>query len=408
MSGHNKWSTIKQKKGKNDAARAKVFTKIGRELIVAIKDGGSADPSVNSKLKDCIAKAKAANVPNDNIERIIKKASSDADSTNYEAVTYEGYGPNGVAVIVEALTDNRNRTAGEVRHYFDKFGGNMGTQGCVSFMFSKKGVLVIEREDLEKDEDTVMSDALECGASDFEADDDVFTIYTETDDFGAVRDELEKLGYTKETDWMEYRITIPDELPERYYKYADIVIAKNKLNVRKVTRRMVNKENYGRKFFKLINETYYKLYGFSLLSDKQIDAYTKLYLGLLDTRMVSFIENENGELVAAGVTMPDLTAALQKCGGKLFPFGWFHLLKAIFWKPCDTLDMLLVGVREDYRGKGLNAVLVTDLYPRLKAMGFKYAETTAELETNDSIQAMWKYFEREQHKRRRVYAKKIE
>lgn len=219
---------------------------------------------------------------------------------------------------------------------------------------------------------------------------------------------LEKLGYTKETDWMEYRITIPDELPERYYKYADIVIAKNKLNVRKVTRRMVNKENYGRKFFKLINETYYKLYGFSLLSDKQIDAYTKLYLGLLDTRMVSFIENENGELVAAGVTMPDLTAALQKCGGKLFPFGWFHLLKAIFWKPCDTLDMLLVGVREDYRGKGLNAVLVTDLYPRLKAMGFKYAETTAELETNDSVQAMWKYFEREQHKRRRVYAKKIE
>ena len=195
MSGHNKWSTIKQKKGKNDAARAKVFTKIGRELIVAIKEGGSADPSVNSKLKDCIAKAKAANVPNDNIERIIKKAANDNDSTKYEAVTYEGYGPNGVAVIVEALTDNRNRTAGEVRHYFDKFGGNMGTQGCVSFMFSQKGVLVIEREELEKDEDTVMSDALECGAADFEADEDVFTIYTEPEDFGAVRDDLEKLGY---------------------------------------------------------------------------------------------------------------------------------------------------------------------------------------------------------------------
>ena len=195
MSGHNKWSTIKNKKGKNDAARAKVFTKIGRELIVAIKEGGSADPSVNSKLKDCIAKAKAANVPNDNIERIIKKAANDNDSTNYEAVTYEGYGPSGVAVIVEALTDNRNRTAGEVRHYFDKFGGNMGTQGCVSFMFSQKGVLVIEREELEKDEDTVMSDALECGASDFEADEDVFTIYTEPEDFGAVRDDLEKLGY---------------------------------------------------------------------------------------------------------------------------------------------------------------------------------------------------------------------
>lgn len=195
MSGHNKWSTIKQKKGKNDAARAKVFTKIGRELIVAIREGGSADPTVNSKLKDCIAKAKANNVPNDNIERIIKKAASSNEGENYEAVTYEGYGPSGIAVIVEALTDNRNRTAGDVRHYFDKFGGNMGTQGCVSFMFEKKGVLVIEREELEKDEDTVMEDALECGAADFEADDDVFTIYTEPSDMGAVRDDLTAKGY---------------------------------------------------------------------------------------------------------------------------------------------------------------------------------------------------------------------
>ena len=189
MSGHNKWSTIKQKKGKNDAARAKVFTKIGRELIVAIRDGGSADPNVNSKLRDCIAKAKANNVPNDNIERIIKKAQG-GEQTNYEAVTYEGYGPCGVAVIVEALTDNRNRTAGEVRHYFDKFGGNMGTPGCVGFMFEKKGVLIIEREELEKDEDTVMEAALEAGASDFEADDDIFTIYTEPEDLSAVRDDL--------------------------------------------------------------------------------------------------------------------------------------------------------------------------------------------------------------------------
>ncbi len=195
MSGHNKWSTIKQKKGKNDAARAKIFTKIGRELIVAVKEGGSADPSVNSKLRDVIAKAKASNVPNDNIDRIIKKAAGDSDSANYESVTYEGYGPNGIAVIVEALTDNRNRTAGEVRHYFDKFGGNMGTQGCVTFMFEKKGVLVIEREDLDADEDKVMEDALESGASDFEADDDIFTIYTEPSDFGVVRDELTKLGY---------------------------------------------------------------------------------------------------------------------------------------------------------------------------------------------------------------------
>ena len=195
MSGHNKWSTIKQKKGKNDAARAKIFTKIGRELIVAVKEGGSADPSVNSKLRDCIAKAKANNVPNDNIDRIIKKAAGDTDSTNYESVTYEGYGPCGVAVIVEALTDNRNRTAGDVRHYFDKYGGNMGTPGCVSFMFEQKGVIVIDREDLEADEDTVMEHALEAGAADFEADEDVFTVYTEPADMGAIRDDLAAKGY---------------------------------------------------------------------------------------------------------------------------------------------------------------------------------------------------------------------
>lgn len=214
MSGHNKWSTIKQKKGKNDAARAKVFTKIGRELLVAVKEGGSADPNVNSKLRDVIAKAKAANVPNDNIERIIKKAAGDGDGSNYESVTYEGYGPNGIAVIVEALTDNRNRTAGEVRHYFDKFGGNMGTQGCVTFMFEKKGVLVIEREELEKDEDTVMEEALEAGASDFEADEDIFTIYTEPSDFSAVRDDLAKLGY-------EFASAEVEMVPNTYTKLED-------------------------------------------------------------------------------------------------------------------------------------------------------------------------------------------
>ena len=195
MSGHNKWSTIKQKKGKNDAARAKIFTKIGRELAVAVRDGGSADPSVNSKLKDCIAKAKANNVPNENIERIIKKASGDSDTNNYEAITYEGYGAGGIAVIVETLTDNRNRTAGDVRHYFDKFGGNMGTPGCVSFMFSQKGVLVIDREEFDFDEDKVMEDALENGASDMETEPDVFTIYTEPEDFSSVNEALTKLGY---------------------------------------------------------------------------------------------------------------------------------------------------------------------------------------------------------------------
>lgn len=214
MSGHNKWSTIKQKKGKNDAARAKIFTKIGRELIVAIRDGGSADPNVNSKLRDCIAKAKAANVPNDNIERIIKKAASSNEGDNYESVTYEGYGPSGIAVIVEALTDNRNRTAGEVRHYFDKFGGNMGTPGCVGFMFSKKGVLVVEREDFDKDEDTVMEEALEAGASDFEADEDIFTIYTEPDDFSAIRDDLAAKGYGFVSAEVE-------EVPSTYTKIED-------------------------------------------------------------------------------------------------------------------------------------------------------------------------------------------
>ena len=193
MSGHSKWSTIKRKKEKTDGARAKVFTKIGRELAVAVREGGSADPASNSKLKDCIAKAKANNVPNENIERIIKKAAGDGSGENYETVTYEGYGPSGVAVIVETLTDNRNRTAGDVRHYFDKYGGNLGTTGCVSFMFNKKGVIIIEKEGLE--EDVVMNDALEAGASDFQADEDVFEIYTEPDDFSAVRDDLEAKKY---------------------------------------------------------------------------------------------------------------------------------------------------------------------------------------------------------------------
>lgn len=193
MSGHSKWNNIKRKKEKTDGAKAKVFTKIGRELAVAVKEGGGPDPNANSRLKDCIAKAKAANVPNDNIERIIKKAAGDGDDTKYENIIYEGYGPNGIAVIVETLTDNRNRTAGDLRHYFDKFGGNLGTSGCVSFLFSKKGVFVIERED--HDEDKVMEDCLEVGAADFQADEDVFEIYTEPEDFSAVLSDLEKKGY---------------------------------------------------------------------------------------------------------------------------------------------------------------------------------------------------------------------
>ncbi len=194
MSGHSKWSTIKRKKEKTDGARAKVFTKIGRELAVAVREGGGADPASNSKLRECIAKAKANNVPNDNIERIIKKAAGSTDSSNYESITYEGYGPSGIAVIVETLTDNRNRTAGDIRHYFDKYGGNLGTTGCVSFMFEQKGVLVVEKEG--NDEDKVMEDALEAGAADFSAEsDDVFEIYTDPADFGAVMETLTEKGY---------------------------------------------------------------------------------------------------------------------------------------------------------------------------------------------------------------------
>jgi DNA-binding regulatory protein, YebC/PmpR family len=222
MSGHSKWSTIKRKKEKTDGARAKIFTKIGRELAVAVKEGGSADPAANSKLKDCIAKAKAANVPNDNIERIIKKAAGEGDANNYEECTYEGYGPSGIAVIVETLTDNRNRTAGEVRHAFDKFGGNLGTSGCVSFMFNKKGIIVIEREGL--DEDKVMTDALEAGASDFAADGDVFEITTEPSDFSAVREDLEQKNYTFVSAEEEM---VPDTYTE--ISDADVVVKMHKM-----------------------------------------------------------------------------------------------------------------------------------------------------------------------------------
>ena len=193
MSGHSKWENIKRKKGATDAARAKIFTKIAREIIVAVKAGGP-DPDNNSSLKDAIAKARSNNMPNDNINRTIKKAAGDTDGDNYESITYEGYGPAGVAVIVNALTDNRNRTASEVRHYFDKAGGNMGTPGSVTFMFDRQGVIVIEKEDV--DEDQLMEDALEAGASDFLTDEeDIFEIRTEPNDVGAIRDELEGKGY---------------------------------------------------------------------------------------------------------------------------------------------------------------------------------------------------------------------
>ncbi|HAN44918.1 MAG TPA: YebC/PmpR family DNA-binding transcriptional regulator [Ruminococcaceae bacterium] len=192
MSGHSKWNNIKRKKEKTDGQKAKIFTKIGREIAVAVREGG-ADPSVNGKLRDVIAKAKANNVPNDNIDRIIKKASSD-DKTNYENIFYEGYGPCGVAVIVETLTDNRNRTAGDLRHYFDKFGGNLGQTGCVSFMFSQKGVIVIENNGL--DEEKVMDDCFEAGAEDFNVEDDIIEIFTDAAKLSSVRDALAAKKYS--------------------------------------------------------------------------------------------------------------------------------------------------------------------------------------------------------------------
>lgn len=193
MSGHSKWANIKIKKGKSDAQRGKAFTKLGREIAIAVKMGGP-NPDGNSKLRDVIAKAKAANVPNDNIARSIKKASGEGNEAEYEEISYEGYGPGGVAVIVNTATDNRNRTAGDIRHFFDKFGGNLGQNGSVSFMFNKKGLIIIEN-DGSISEDELMMEALEAGAEDFSTESEYFEITTDPNDFSNVREALEKKGY---------------------------------------------------------------------------------------------------------------------------------------------------------------------------------------------------------------------
>lgn len=212
MSGHSKWKNIMHKKEKTDAQRAKVFTKIGKEMAIAIREGGP-DPIANSKLRDLIAKAKQNNVPNDNIDRIIKKASGE-DGAIYEEITYEGYGPSGVAVIVETSTDNRNRTGSDVRHYFDKFGGNLGQTGCVSFMFEDKGVIIISDEDGKLDENRLMEDALEAGAADFSRDEDVYEITTEVSDLTAVREALEAKGYVLDS-------AEEDKIPSNYVTLTD-------------------------------------------------------------------------------------------------------------------------------------------------------------------------------------------
>lgn len=225
MSGHSKWSTIKRAKGKTDAARSAVFTKIGREIAVAVKSGG-ADPDNNSALRTVIAKAKAANMPNDNINRSIKKASGELGSINYESVVYEGYGTNGVAVIVETLTDNKNRTAGDVRHIFDKFGGSMGTNGCVSYLFDSKGVILIEKKS-GMDDDEVMMAALDAGAEDFNVDEDgAYEILTAPEDFIAVCDNLKAQGYEFASSQIDrissMTVSLDDSALEKFLKMIDM------------------------------------------------------------------------------------------------------------------------------------------------------------------------------------------
>ena len=213
MSGHSKWNNIKNKKEKSDAQRGKIFTKLGREILVAVKEGGP-DPASNSKLKDVIAKCKANNMPNDNIERSIKKAAGDGNTANYEDVVYEGYGPNGVAIIIEAMTDNRNRTAADVRHILDKFGGNLGTTGSVSWMFDKKGVIIVEKSSTKLDEEELMMEALEAGADNFEVDEEFYEITTAPEDFSKVREYLENKGIT----YIEAELKM---IPQNYMSLTD-------------------------------------------------------------------------------------------------------------------------------------------------------------------------------------------
>ncbi len=225
MSGHSKWSTIKRKKEKTDSKRGKIFTKIGRELAVAVKEGG-ADPNSNSRLKDIVAKAKANNMPSDTINRSIKKAAGEAGSINYESIIYEGYGPGGVAVIVEALTDNRNRTAGEVRHAFDKNGGSMGATGCVAWMFERKGIVIIENDGKIDEEELIMT-ALEAGAEDVGEDDGDLEITTMPSAFSAVYDALESAGYTIAMAEVQMvpsnTVSISEEVEESIQKMLDML-----------------------------------------------------------------------------------------------------------------------------------------------------------------------------------------
>ena len=219
---------------------------------------------------------------------------------------------------------------------------------------------------------------------------------------------FERLGYHKEVDWVEYLIRLPESLPERFEKMANMVMEKNRLKIRHLTMSDIRKEKYGHKMFRLINECYKDLYGYSMLTEKQMDQYVSQYLTFIDLRMVTFIENLEGELVACGITLPSLAMALKKARGRLFPFGWMHLLNALYVNRPDTLDLLLVAAKPEYRSKGLNSVMFYDLIPSLIKLGFKYAESNPELETNLKVQTLWSTFDSQIHKRRRVYTKSLE
>lgn len=216
---------------------------------------------------------------------------------------------------------------------------------------------------------------------------------------------MQRLGLEKEADWVEFKLTVPDKLPEKFVRISEIILQKYKLKIKKLNRKELKEKNYGQRIFDLINEAYAPLYGYSKMTQRQIDQYVKMYLPLIDLRMVSLVENEAGELVAVGISMPSLSEALQKAKGKMLPFGWFHLLKALFIKKPKVLDLLLVGVKPEYQSKGVNALLFYDLVPVYQQMGFKYGESNPELEVNKKVQAQWTAFESVQHKRRRAFKK---
>ena len=215
---------------------------------------------------------------------------------------------------------------------------------------------------------------------------------------------MERLGLEKSADWVEMKIFVPDEIPEKHKRISDIIARKYNLHIRKLTsKKEVRESGIGHQIFRLINDAYAPLFNFSRMTERQIDQYVNMYVPVLDLRMVSIVENEQNEIVAVGISMASLSEALQKAKGRLFPFGWYYLLKALLWKRPKMLDLLLVGVRPDYQNKGVNALLFTDLIPVYQQLGFEYAESNPELELNEKVQNQWQYFKTEQHKRRRCY-----